>query len=72
MKTSGNAKMRTSHRPLHFFPTYDHISIHTKLIEAGYSFFDFPIWDPEWNKTVMKRAKLTDKRSITAPPIHSD
>lgn len=41
------------------------ISVHAKLIEAGYLVYDFPVWDPEWDRTVTKRVKLTDKCTVT-------
>jgi hypothetical protein len=51
--------------PIEFFPAHDHISVHAKLIQAGYSAADFPVWNPEWDKAVTKRAKLTDKCTFT-------
>ncbi|KAF9781569.1 hypothetical protein BJ322DRAFT_1076985 [Thelephora terrestris] len=35
--------------------------VHAKLIEAGYAAEDFPVSNSEWEKTVTKRVKLTDK-----------
>ena len=67
MKTNGNGKICTSCVPIHVFHTHGCISVHTKLTEAGYSSFDFPIWDPEWDKAVTKQVKLTDRCTV----IHS-
>lgn len=65
-KTSRNGKMRTSFRvSILFLPTHGHVSVHAKLIEAGYSGADFPVSNSEWEKTVTKRAQLTDKCNFT-------
>ena len=41
--------------------THGRVSVHAKLIRAGYSAIDFPFWNPEWDKTVTKHVNLTDK-----------
>lgn len=69
-KTNRNGKICTPYALTRSSPTHDHISVHTKLIEAGYYAYDFPVWNPEWDSMVTKRAKLTDKCDITRSFIY--
>ena len=53
--------------PVQLCLTHHDISVHAKLIDAGYSAVDFPLCNSEWEKTVTKHVKLTDKCTFTLP-----